>query len=77
MIDKQLCGLVDRLRAVGYRHTLEVELRLMAIVDDSGECEFANFLPNFREKGNVTIVDTVYGYRILHFSKHSRSNRIE
>ena len=27
-IGEQLGGLVDRLRATGYRHTLEVELRL-------------------------------------------------
>ena len=36
LVDKRLCGLVDRLCAMGYRHTLEVELRLMGIGDDPG-----------------------------------------
>ena len=73
LIDKQLCGLVDRLRAAGYCHTLEAKLRLMGIGDDPGrydpgEHDFAKFLPKFREKGVVTVVDTDHGDRLLHSS---------
>ena len=60
LIDKQLCGLVDRLRAAGYRHTLEAELRLTGIRDDPGKYYFTEFLPEFREKGLVTITDPIY-----------------
>ena len=33
---------------------------------------FAMFLPEFREKGLVTIVDAVHGGRVLHSFTHSR-----
>jgi len=63
-MDEQLCELVDRLRGTGYYHTLEVELRLGKLGrrgsdrgDDPGECDFTEFLPRFREKGVVTILD--------------------
>ena len=72
LVDKQLCGLVDRLRVAGYRHTLEVELRLFHAMDDPGTYPFAIFLPKFREKGVVTITDTVHGARLLHSSAHTR-----
>ena len=52
LVDKQLCGLVDRLRAMGYRHTLEVELRLGR---SPGKDGFTKFLPEFKEKGVVII----------------------
>ena len=73
LIDKQLCGLVDRLRAAGHRHTLEAELRLMGVGDDPGsydpgEHDFAQFLPKLREKGVVTVIDTDHGDRLLHSS---------
>ena len=55
LIDRQLCGLVDRLRAAGYRHTLLVEMQIMTGEDDPGECDFTAFLPRFREKGVVTV----------------------
>ena len=70
-IGKQLCGLVDRLRAVGYRHTLEVELRLAKHKGDPGEFNFTTFLPGFREKGIVTITDAVHGDQVIHSSVHS------
>ena len=69
-IDEQLCGLVDRLRAAGYCRTLVAELQLMWIEDrDPGEHDFTAFLPKFREKGVVTVVDTDNGNR-LHSSAH-------
>ena len=55
-IDEQLCGLVDRLRATGYRHTLEVELRPKKPGNDPGEYDPTIFLPKFREKGIVTVL---------------------
>ena len=54
LIDGQLCGLVDRLHAVGCRRTLQVELQIEAI-DDPGECDFTVFLPRFKEKGVVSV----------------------
>ena len=50
--DKQMCELVDRLRGMGYRHTLETELRLAKF---GGGYGFTTFLPEFREKGIMTI----------------------
>ena len=68
-IDVKLCGLVDQLRAMGYRHTLEVELRLtLGIGGGPEECDFSRFLPEFREKGVVTVVD---GDQVLHSSAHN------
>ena len=68
LIDKDLCGLVDQLRATGYCHTLEVELRFAKIPDDSKKCGFTNLLPEFREKGTVIITNTVHSNRLLHSS---------
>ena len=68
LLDEELCGLVDRLRATGYRHILEAELRLTKIEDDPGAWDFTKFLPKFREKGAVTVVDAAHGDRLLHSS---------
>jgi len=57
LVDKWLCELVTRLGTAGYRHTLEVEVRLTEPGDDRRRCEFTEFLPGFREKGVVTIID--------------------
>ena len=70
-IDSQLCRLVDRLRARGYHRTLKAELRLMKVRSDPGKYEFTKFLPEFREKGVVTIVDGAHG-NLLHSSTHNR-----
>ena len=43
LIGRDLCGLVDQLHTVGYRHTLEVDLRLMKIGSEPGEYGFARF----------------------------------
>ena len=63
MIERQLCLLVDRLHKMGYRYTLEVELRVTP-----GEYDFAKFLSKFRRKGIVTITDATNGDRLLHSS---------
>jgi hypothetical protein len=68
-IDKRLCELVDQLRETGYRHTLEVELRLMKIRGDPGKYDFTKFLPEFGEKGVVTIV---HDAQVIHSSTHNR-----
>lgn len=68
LIDKQLCWLVDQLRTTGHRYTLEVQLRLTKVGDDPGKYDFTRFLPEFREAGIVTIIDTVNGDRIIHSS---------
>ena len=72
LIDEQLCRLVDRLCATGYCRTLNVELQLMDIDDDPGDYDFTKFLPGFREKGVVTIIDVAHGDRLLHSSAHNR-----
>lgn len=57
-LDTALSGLVDRLRASEYDHTLELEFRpkLKVANMDSGVDPDALF-PNFREKGRVSIVE--------------------
>lgn len=71
LVDKQLCGLVDRLRAMGYRRTLEVELQFVEIGGDPWEYDFTMIFSEFREKGVVIIVDTNDGDRVLYSSAHS------
>lgn len=55
-IDKRLCDLVDRLRAMGHRYTLEAELRLIHSLGDLDKHDFTKVLPGFREKGIVTVI---------------------
>lgn len=75
-IDRALCGLVGWLSAKGYRHTLEAELRFTTVRID-GEYDFTKFLPEFREKGAVVIIDTAWGVdRVLHSSVPSRRDRM-
>ena len=45
---KQLCEVVDRLRAMGPRHTLEVQL-LSRVEGDSSENDLTKILPRFEE----------------------------
>ena len=71
LIDKYLCRLVDRLHTMGYRHTLEAELRLTE-VDDPGKYDFTTVLSEFKEKGVVTVVDAVHGDRVLYSSARNR-----
>ena len=67
-LDAELNGLVDRLRASGYRYTLELVLqhdryfaRMVSAAGPDG------FLQKFREKGRVTISESRSG-RILYCS---------
>ena len=60
-VDRQLCELVDRLRMMGYRHTLEVELRPTLVGHNRMVYNFTKLLSKFREKGVVTVIDTVRG----------------
>jgi len=55
-LDDIICGLVDRLRMSGYKHTLEVELRAQ-FVDPDGEGDYDGFLQKFKEKGRGKIVE--------------------
>ena len=65
LIDKQLCELVDRLRAKGYRHNLEAELQVRGIEGNPEDYDLSEFLPEFREKGVVTVVDVDRNDRVL------------
>ena len=56
-VDDQLCELVDRLRRMGHRHTLEAKLRFKFTGVDVSGIDFTAFLPRFRRKGIVTILD--------------------
>jgi len=60
-LDEEFCEVVDRLRAVGHPHTLEVELRFTQVEGYPGEINFTKVLPGFREKGAVTIIDDACG----------------
>lgn len=57
--DEVICGLVDRLRAAGYTHVLEVEFHLQ--YEGFDEEEHKKFLPGFKEKGRVRIFFTPNG----------------
>ena len=66
LVDEQLCVLAGRLRAMGCHHALEVEVPVRA--GDPGGYDFTGFLPKFREKGVLIIVDVLHDNRILHSS---------
>lgn len=68
-MEELLCGLVDRLRETGYHHTLEVELQIRGSEDDPGKHDFVRFLPRFREKGVVTVIDAAHSNRVVHSSR--------
>jgi len=59
--DELLCELVARLGRTGYHHTLEVELRLIEAERGFSEhdVDLAKVLPEFRERGIVTITNFV------------------
>ncbi|KAF9648089.1 hypothetical protein BDM02DRAFT_3269711 [Thelephora ganbajun] len=56
--DDMICGFVDRLQASGYKHTLELEFRVNS-VELGEEVHRKDFLPKFREKGLVRIVEVL------------------
>ena len=67
-----LCELVHRLAITGYHHTLEVELRFIDAETNPEVYDYTMFLPEFREKGIVTVIDVVRGNRVLYSSTHDR-----
>ena len=69
--DEQPCELVDRLRGMGHRHILEAKLRFEFIEVDVSGVDFTAFLPRFKEKGIVTMVDGTCN-RILYSSTGDR-----
>ena len=70
--DKQLCEVVDRLRAMGYCHTLEVELRFSQVECLPGQNDFTKVFPGFREKGVVTVINDTGGGLVHRSSTHNR-----
>ena len=62
--EEALCGLFDRLRKLGYKHTLDVELQANIVRLHKDAClEHAEFLSEFREKGRVSILEVETGER--------------
>jgi len=70
-VDKQLCEVVDRLRAMGHPYMLEVELWFTQVEGDPGEIDFTKVLPEFREKGVVTVIDGACGGLTYRSSTHN------
>ena len=60
---------------MGYRNTLEVELRIHEVVSYHGmkHVNFTNVLPKFKEKGVVAVVDVGHGDQIIYSSRQSSS----
>lgn len=58
--DDTMCGLVDRLQKSRCKHTLEVEFRADT-VDLGEELHHDKFLPKFKEKGRIKIVEVSSG----------------
>ena len=72
-MDRQLCGVVDRLHAMEYRHsTLEVELRFSQVECLPGKNDFTEIFPRFREKGVVTVINDACGDLVHRSSTHNR-----
>ena len=69
-VEKWFCEFADRLRTMGHRHTLEVELRFIQARSDPSENDFTKVFPRFREKGVVTIIDDARGDMVYRSSTH-------
>ena len=59
-LDEVICGIADRLWAPGHKYILEVEFQA-DIVDLGGEAHHETFLPMFKEKGRVRVVEVSSG----------------
>ena len=66
-LDNALSDLVDRLRASGYEHTLELEFQPIKYAYIGFDVNLDKFFPRFIEKGRVTVVETTGG-KLLHCS---------
>ena len=71
LTDGQLCRVVDRLRAMGYRHTLEVELRFAKVECLPGKDDFTKVFPRFKEKGVVMVINHTCGDLVYRSSTHT------
>ena len=61
-LDTGLSSLVDRLRASGYEHTLELQFQLdPKIAEAHLKLDQDTFFPRFRKKGRVTLLDPTSG----------------
>jgi len=61
LFDDTICGLVDRLFVAGYKHTLAVEFRTKCAKELEGKVTHGKFLPKFKEKGQVRVVEVSSG----------------
>ena len=59
-----MCGLVDKLRALGYEHTLELEFGFHSLLFPHALASSREYFPKFREKGRVIVWDTGSGKTI-------------
>ena len=59
-LDDVACRLVSKLSTLGYKHTLELEFRFDGTYFDP-DLAFGGFLPKFRERGRVKILNTSSG----------------
>ena len=59
-MDSVVCGLVNKLHALGYEHILELEFRFESAKFDP-KLGFRGFLRKFRERGRVRILNTSSG----------------
>ena len=60
LFDDTICELANKLRTLGSRHTLEVEIRV-GVEGFGSEEQQRRFLPKFKEKGRVRVVSTLNG----------------
>ena len=59
--DDCISALADKLRKLGNQRTLEVEFRFVLVASDQSK-DLKGFLPKFRERGRVRIVDLSDGW---------------
>jgi len=58
VVDNCLCQLVDRLKELGYKRTLEVEFQAWRPAEWEAGSDLRKPLPKFEEKGRVRVVQT-------------------
>lgn len=67
-LDRELSTLVDRLRALGYQHILELEVQYHPLLAEKiSDAGLDGFLPKFSGKGRVTVMETI-SKRVLYCS---------
>jgi len=58
-LDGTLHGLVEKVRTMGCKHTLEAEFRTSGISDTG--LDYRVYFPKFKEKGRVRMLNTLSG----------------